>query len=549
MGRTFYLLRLLYAGRLTIAAGIFAGALYAWTDVTPGTTIVATLVLVLSLAVTFASVWYTEILQRRPGSNFVYGQVVFDTLIVTAITHITTTPTAPSEFSPLYILVIAEGALLLPLRGGMLIGVLASALFVGDLLWLQPLFSPTASVLQQVSLLVQIGLFVVVAAVTAVLGDRLRKAGTQLGAMEHELRQLRLDTQDVLATLDTGLVTVDGSGRLVLMNPAAQALLGIDERTWRGHRVLDELDRAVSGLGLAMRQTADSGVPLRRHELRRQGADGERYLGMRTTVLERRGQQPWVTAVMQDITENKEIDELLRRAERLQAVAELGASLAHEIRNPLASIRSAVEQLAADRINDADRTVLRRLVLTESDRLSRLLSEFMEFSRVELRRWHRVDLCEVIGHVVGLVKQHPDAAVASSIEYEEPGEPVVVEGDKDLLHRAVFNLVLNGVQHAGSRGRVRVEIGRVEEPEIPTSISIESPVRVTVQDTGPGIPAEDVPRLFDPFFTTRSGGNGLGLAMVHRAVEAHRGAILVDGNPGEGARFTVYLPARNGRRS
>ena len=129
-------------------------------------------------------------------------------------------------------------------------------------------------------------------------------------------------------------------------------------------------------------------------------------------------------------------------------------------------------------------------------------------------------------------------------------EPLTIDGDQDLLHRAVFNLVLNGVQHAGPTGRVRVELGRADDYEVPASVPIESPVRITVEDSGPGIREEDIGRLFDPFFTTRNGGNGLGLAMVHRAIEAHRGAILVDGNVGRGARFTVYLPAHtNGRRN
>jgi signal transduction histidine kinase len=136
------------------------------------------------------------------------------------------------------------------------------------------------------------------------------------------------------------------------------------------------------------------------------------------------------------------------------------------------------------------------------------------------------------------------------IELDSPPEPLTVDGDQDLLHRAVFNLVLNGVQHAGPTGRVRVELGRADDLEVPASVPIESPVRITVEDSGPGIREEDIGRLFDPFFTTRNGGNGLGLAMVHRAIEAHRGAILVDGNVGRGARFTVYLPAHtNGRRN
>jgi two-component system sensor histidine kinase PilS (NtrC family) len=539
MLQTLRLLRWLYLGRLTIAAGIFAGALGAWSSAPAAVTLIATLALLLSLGVTLGSVWYTRVMKRRATTAFLYGQVVFDTLLVTAIVHITTVGPAPSDFSALYVLVIAAAALLLPLPGGMVIGALACVLYVADTVWLQPAFALSTAAFGQIVL------FAVIALVTAGLGDRLRRTWKALGEAEHELRQLRLDTNDILATIDTGLLTMDGEGRLVQCNGAAQAVLGLDVEAWRGKRVVEELDRRVAGLGTVIANTVETRVPIRRHELRM--PSGDRFLGLRTSVQERRG-QPWVTAVLQDVTEFKQVDELIRRAERLQAIAELGASLAHEIKNPLASIRSSVEQLAGDRLNNGDRTLLRRLVLSESDRLTRLLSEFMEFSRLELRRWQKLDLRELADDALGLVRQHPDASGGSRIEFVPPGEAVVVDGDQDLLHRALFNLLLNAVQHAGPTGLVRLEIGRVAELDVPKSVPVDAPVRITVQDSGPGIRQEDVPNLFNPFFTTRDGGNGLGLAMVHRAVEAHAGAILVDGNPGAGARFTVYLPAHNGRR-
>jgi two-component system, NtrC family, sensor histidine kinase PilS len=265
-------------------------------------------------------------------------------------------------------------------------------------------------------------------------------------------------------------------------------------------------------------------------------------------VLERSG-SPSVTAVFQDVTDSRQIEELLRRTERLQAVAELGASLAHEIKNPLASIRSAVEQLAGSPLNENDKGTLSRLVVAESNRVSRLLSEFMEFSRVELRKRSAVDFTRVTSEAIGLVAQHPDAQGGARITYQPPKNALIVNGDPDLLHRAVFNLVLNAVQHAGPGGRVEVELGNTGTMQIPPSVQLRSPVRLSVRDTGPGIPEEDIPRVFDPFFTTRQGGTGLGLAMVHRAVEAHQGTILVDGGSGEGAEFTVYLPTQAERSS
>jgi two-component system sensor histidine kinase PilS (NtrC family) len=542
MARTLRLLRWLYIGRLTIAAGIFAAALWAWSGVPADVTLVATLVLLLSIGVTVAAFWYTDVLGHRPGRTFLYAQLVFDAVLVTAIVHITTVSNTPSDFSPLYILVIAAAALVLPLPGGFLVGGLATVLYLADLVWLQPFTLSLAWLLQA-------GLFVLIAAATALLGHRLRRNEAALGEAQSELRQLRLDTNDVLASIDTGLVTVDGDGRLMHMNAAAEEILLLKQAEWHGRPVLDALDRQAPSMSAVIARTGRTRTPVRRHQIRVDRAQGQVFLHVRTTVLEH-PDRPWVTAVIQDVTEQQEIDDLIRRAERLQAVAELGASLAHEIKNPLAAIRSSIEQLAGNRLREDDRQTLHRLVISESDRLSRLLVEFMEFSRLELRRWRSLDLGEIATEAIGLVAQHPDTGAGTVIEFVPPSEPVTVQGDQDLLHRAVFNLVLNGVQHAGPTGRVRVEIGRADSLENGAAPAIEAPVRLTVQDSGPGIREEDVGRLFDPFYTTRNGGNGLGLAMVHRAIEAHRGAIMVDGNDGAGARFTVYLPTREcGRRN
>ncbi|HEX6559589.1 MAG TPA: ATP-binding protein [Longimicrobiales bacterium] len=526
---------------MTLAGGVFAGAVLVWPSVTPGSSLIATLALLAAIGFTAASWWYTHVLGRSAGENFVYAQVIFDTLLITAIVHITSGSDTASTFPPLYILVIAVSAVLLPLPGGVLTGALASILYFADLAWFHSSAGGYSVVLQQIAV------FAIVAIATGALGDRLRRAGHALGQVESELRQLRLDTDDILGAIDTGLITVDERGRLVYMNGAAEQALGIHATNWESQPIIDELDRRAPGLGTVIKRTATTRLPLRRHEIHIHDGAEDRYLGVRTTLLERSG-SPSVTAVFQDITDSKQIEELLRRTERLQAVAELGASLAHEIKNPLASIQSAVEQLAGSALNDIDKNTLRRLIVAESNRLSRLLSEFMEFSKVELRKRGAVDLVRLTSDAIGLVAQHPDAQGNAVIDFAPPDVALVVEGDPDLLHRAVFNLVLNAVQHAGSGGRVRVELGRALRDAVPSAVRFKSPLRLVVRDTGPGIPEEDIPRVFDPFFTTRQGGTGLGLALVHRAVEAHQGAILVDGGAGAGAQFTVYLPMQEERR-
>jgi len=536
MGRTERMLRWLYIGRLMVASAIFIAALSQWLTSAGPDTLIATIALISAFVMTGAGLWWVEVMGRSPGRNFLYVQLIYDVLLVAATVNLT--GGAVSPLVPLFIIVITAAALLLPLPGGMLIGAFASLMFFADVVVLDN--DQTASRDD----FLRIGLFGVVAVATAAVGERLRRTGSALGVMESELRQLRLDNNDILAAIDTALVTVDGDGCLIYMNAAASELLGIVATEWAGRPLLDELDRTAPGLGTLVRRTAATRVAVTRFEIRKRAVLGDRYLGVRTTVLEREG-VPWVTAVIQDITEGKQIEDLIRRAERLQAVAELGASLAHEIKNPLASIRSAVEQLAGDRLNRDDRDMLRRLVVKESERLSRLLSDFMEFSRVEMRRWSSVDLGNVAREAIELVANHPDRNTSTRIDFVKPIQPMLVDGDYDLLHRAVFNLVLNAVQHTSGAGVVTLELDR--PVELPPSVQVQTPVRLSVHDNGPGVREEDIPRMFDPFFTTRNGGTGLGLAMVHRAVEAHRGAILVDSGTDGGARFTIYLPAHSDR--
>jgi two-component system sensor histidine kinase PilS (NtrC family) len=254
------------------------------------------------------------------------------------------------------------------------------------------------------------------------------------------------------------------------------------------------------------------------------------------------------TAIFQDISDSKRLQSMHVRAERLQAVAELSAALAHEIRNPLASIRSSVEQLGKRPSTNDDERTLTGLVVRESDRLSRLLAEFLDFARARVTRISALDLSAIARGAVNLAGQHPDRAEGVEVSCSTPADPIMIEGDEDLLHRALFNLTLNAVQAVPAHGRVRVEVSVVPRAQLPNGMTFENgAVAVHVIDDGPGIPADVRDRLFDPFFTTKQGGSGLGLAIVHRAVEAHRGFVLVDspvaGDGAEGGtRFTVLLP-------
>ncbi len=267
---------------------------------------------------------------RRPtglGDTFYYLQTVFDLLLVTAIVHVTQAGN-PSQLAPLYILVIAISALLLPPAGVVLIALL------GDVFYFAITIADRSTVFEA-PVLVQLGIFGAVALGCGYIGARLREAHSNREEMAAELAAYRLREADV--------------------------------------------------------------------------------------------------------------ERLHTRAERLEAVAELSASLAHEIKNPLASIRSAAELLAKVPGADDDTRTLTKLVQRESDRLSRLLSEFLDFARTGVTSVRKADLVEIAHHAADLVARHPSKPENVSIREVFPSKSLVVVGDDDLLHRAIFNLLLNAV--------------------------------------------------------------------------------------------------------
>lgn len=421
-------LRFVYLSRASLATAIFLAAVASWEAADQTATLIATLTFVATLIFTAASIAYTRLRAVPRTTNFYYVQAIFDLLVVTAVVHVTQV-NAPSPLAPLYILVIAVSALLLPSGGVLLIAALGDSLYLAD-----SLVARHSSYNSEV--LLQIGVFGVVALGSGLIAARLRRAEAGKEAMAAELAAFRLQEAD--------------------------------------------------------------------------------------------------------------IERLHIRAERLEAVAELSASLAHEIKNPLASIRSAAELLAKTPSAEDTKT-LTTLVKRESDRLSRLLSEFLDFARTGITRAKRIDLCEIAAQAAALVEANPGKREGVRVTSVFPSSPLVVVGDDDLLHRAIFNLLLNAVQASPPGGEVRMEAAELSRHQLPADRASfgRGAVMLKVSDSGPGIPAQLRERLFEPFVTTKEHGSGLGLSIVHRAVESHHGFVLVDSTD-SGTTFTVVLPRLEG---
>jgi two-component system sensor histidine kinase PilS (NtrC family) len=526
------LLRSVYVGRVCVAAAIYLAAALKFAVAAPLDLLLTSLVLVTTVVVTIASYWYTHFLRRLPGRTFLYAQALFDLALITTVVHVTGGP--QSDLTPLYVPLIAVTAVLMPPASTALITILVGLVYFADVV-----FGHRTPMTAQIAL--QLLVFVVIAGVTAYFASRVSVMGAEREALAGELRQARLEAADVLRNIPTGVVTVDQAGHLLYCNPAAEMILGFKERQWRGRPIMPEFAKIAPEFWAAITATARRGVRAMRVEATVRRPDRTFPIGVTTTTLEvEPAGEPHVTAIFTDISDSKRLEELHLRAERLEAVAELSASLAHEIKNPLASIRSSVEQLGRAKRANPDEKFLTSLVVRESDRLSRLLSEFLDFSRVRATECRPLDLHAVATAAIRLVREHPDCPAEVVIDLAGGATPM--EGDEDLLHRVVSNLVLNAVQASGKGARVVVRTGRAATHELPGGAGIENPVFLTVTDNGPGIPEGLRARLFEPFVTGRVGGTGLGLAIVQRAVEAHRGLVLVDSPPGRGTTFSVYLP-------
>ncbi len=249
---------------------------------------------------------------------------------------------------------------------------------------------------------------------------------------------------------------------------------------------------------------------------------------------EKREHEETAATLRATLEERHALEGELRRRERLATVGELTAALAHEIRNPLGSLKGAAQILADPALPPEEHGRLLAILGEEACRLDRVLTDFLTLARDRKVRHTTVDIAACVRETASLLG--PEAE-AQQVHVQVVGEagPVEVEGDGDLLRQLLWNLARNGVEAAGEGGEVvlRVE-GRESER-----------VRLVVEDTGPGIADEDLPRLFDPFFTTRDGGTGLGLAICDRIARDHGATLTAENRPQGGARFTVELPGRD----
>ena len=547
----------IYAARLVISLAVFGSAIlvsdFLARRVSPGSLppefpLIAIVGLAAAAFLTPIAYRISHRKGREIGLGFLYSQAALDVLLFNGIVYITGGSGSP--FVSLFIAMAAGYALILPLSSAILTALSAGTLY----LVLNLTMGPETSGLR---LVLQLLVIMLVAVAASLVGARFRQVRSELRLVEGELHRLRLDTADVLRHIPSGVITLDASGNLVYMNIAAAELCGLDPVGLLGLDLLPDLERRAPEVAAAVRETMETGRSVQDREAEvltasDSGAGGRRDdpipVAVSTTMLLDVGAGPSHVVLLQDLRAVRQLENLRLRAGKLEAVAELSASLAHELKNPLASVRSAVEQLSARAAANEDEQILARLIVREADRLSRILSEFSDFARVGVAERKPVDVGRLMSEVIETVRRNPAAEGRATITAEILDDMAGLWGDPELLHRTLLNLVLNAVQVGDPTEAVTVRVvaDALRPDLVPSEVSLGHPVRIRVVDDGPGIEAEDLPRIFDPFYTRRKGGSGLGLSIAHRAVQAHGGALIASSNTGEGATFAMVLPRRTG---
>lgn len=445
-----------------------------------------------------------------------WAQIAADVAIASAVVAIT--GWSESVFVFMYSLAIVEGALLLFRVGAA--GALAMSLVV--YVSLVALVAPGPPAV--LSLFAHAGAFVASGALATYLAEQLRRAGERLEASESDLAAVTALQEAIVQSVAAGLVTLDAEDRITFLNRAGEQITGLRADEVRGAPAA----RWFSGM---QEQTG-------RDETDFENQRGEKLrLGYTHFALRGRDGQPIGRAVIfQDLSGLRAMEERVQRSERLADIGRVAAGLAHELRNPVAAMSGSIELLRAGLALAPDEARLMDIVTREASRLNELVTRFLEYARPAVPRRTLTDLSRLASDTLEVFANDPTAA---AIRLERELTPAECRCDPDLMRQVLWNLLANAAHAARWNGLAAPGRGRVTTR---TSIDADGWARLEVEDDGAGIPPQDLPRLFTPFFTTKERGSGLGLATVQRVVDAHHGTIVAGSGDGGGARFVVRLP-------
>ena len=475
------------------------------------------------------------------------AQLGADAILVSAFIEVTGGIT--SYFSSLYLLPVMAASTIRFRRGALQVAALSAILYLALVTaqYLEPtaLFPASWQALGRLELpsqrfaqyTVAINLFgfFAVALLSGSLAENLRSAGARLEHASNQIADLRAFNQYVIDSMLSGLVTADMAGRILTFNRAASSITGLPSGQVIGRDVTEVLQfpahfsGRLQTLGTTRSQRVD-------HQYR--SPDGRLLeIGFTVTTLSLPDGRSGYLFTFQDVTDVRRLERGARMQQRLAAVGEMAAGIAHEIRNPLASMSGSIQVLRQELPLTEEQAQLMDIVLRESERLNDTIKSFLAYARPQQVTLTRLDIRRVVQDTATLLRNSAEVREEHVVAVDLPLQPVWFDADENQVRQILWNLATNGVRAMPAGGRLLMSAkvqqeGGVEE------------LTITIGDEGRGIPPSELDQLFQPFRSSFDKGTGLGLAIVHRIVTDYNGSIQVSSTVGSGTTVRVRLPMR-----
>lgn len=470
----------------------------------------------------------------------VYVQVILDLLIITGLVYLTGGPGSRAGFMLLYPISVLSGSVLLVRRHSLLLAGVATLLYATMLWAVREAWIPAQGLGDVPGLPLKHVMYSIfltgvacgtVALIGSYLSESLENVGQQLEEATEQVADLQELTQVVVRSIHSGLITTDQAGHILYVNEFGLAILGQRLPDVRGRTVRDVLGTAVFELPALEARARHTG--LERLEITYGNPRGEDIdLGVSVSSLATTDPaKGGFLLVFQNLTPIKRLEREVRMNEKLAAVGEMAAHLAHEIRNPLGSISGSAQVLMGEPNLSDEQGRLLAIITRESKRLSGALNQFLYQARPSAEPKGPVDVGRVIGEAITLLRNGPEVGQTHKVEFDMDGGPHVCLADPDQITQVFWNLARNGLEAMPGGGTLRIRL------------SVQGDTVVfSCRDQGRGLGRDEQRRMFEPFHSGTPMGTGLGLAIVYRIVREHRGDIAVRSTPALGTEVEVRLP-------
>jgi len=498
---------------------------------------------------------------------FTYLQLIGDLALETGVIY--TTGGTNSPFTFLYLITIIASGMLLFEHSSYIIAGFSSFFFTGVLVFnayletikrgfsLKDLNLNLYPMFYDLSL--NIFAFFFVALLASYFAGTVIITGQKLKETHDDLSELQSFTENILQSMHSGSVTIDLEGKISYINNAAKKISGYKEEDVVGKSW--ELLFKSPSIGRILKTKPRSSSLSGQIECHIVHKETKNLLPVGMSVsplLDEAGNGSGIIIIFKDLTEIIRLKEEMERTDKLAALGRLSAGLAHEIRNPLASMSGSVQLLRDETKQRGENVELMEIIVTECDRLNKILSDFLMFARPRNPNLRQCDISALISETIMLIKNQMSDDHIPEIIFQSDPAVIEIPVDLDMLKQVIWNLVQNGIQAMKDRGKLIITVVNRNSPDfeggkllpdiegdfyniLDDSVSSEY-VEIYIKDTGCGIEKKQFKKLFEPFYTTKEEGSGLGLAIVHKIIESHRGKIFVESKEGKGTTFNILLP-------